>query len=59
MTSSTAAEVIYPKSDGLPFADHTIQFRLITTIVGGIAGMYKDNPNVFVVGDLFWYPKQK
>ncbi|WP_240038795.1 MULTISPECIES: hypothetical protein [Okeania] len=55
MTSSTAAEVIYPESDGLPFADHTIQFRLITTI----AGMYKDNPNVFVVGDLFWYPKQK
>ncbi|WP_287279519.1 MULTISPECIES: hypothetical protein [unclassified Okeania] len=59
MTSSTAAEVIYPESDGLPVADNTIQFRLITTIVGGIAGMYKDNPNVFVVGDLFWYPKQK
>ncbi|NER05953.1 MAG: Uma2 family endonuclease [Okeania sp. SIO3C4] len=59
MTSSTAAEIIYPESDGLPLADNTIQFRFITTIVGGIAGMYKDNPNVFVAGDLFWYPKHR
>lgn len=59
MTSSTAPEIIYPESDGLPLADNTIQFRCITTIVGGIAGIYQDNPNVFVAGDLFWYPKQR
>ncbi|NEO55152.1 MAG: Uma2 family endonuclease [Okeania sp. SIO3B5] len=59
MTSSTTPEIIYPESDGLPLADNTIQFRFITTIVGGIAGMYKDNPNVFVAGDLFWYPKYR
>ncbi|NEQ41010.1 MAG: Uma2 family endonuclease [Okeania sp. SIO3I5] len=52
-------EIIYPESDGLPLADNTIQFRFITTIVGGIAAIYKDNPNVFVAGDLFWYPKEK
>ena len=33
------AEIIYPESDGLPLAENTIQFRFITTIVGGIAGI--------------------
>ncbi len=59
MASLKEAEIIYPESDGLPLADNTIQFRFITTIVGGIAGIYKDNPNVFIAGDLFWYPKEK
>lgn len=58
MTFFTSELIIYPESDGLPLADNTIQFRLITTIVGGIAALYKDNPNVFVAGDLFWYPKE-
>ncbi|NEQ41011.1 MAG: Uma2 family endonuclease, partial [Okeania sp. SIO3I5] len=53
------AEIIYPESDGLPLAENTIQFRFITTIVGGIAGIYKDDPNVFIAGDLFWFPKEK
>ena len=53
------AEIIYPESDGLPLAENTIQFRFITTIVGGIAGIYKEQPNVFIAGDLFWYPKEK
>ncbi|MGD1699234.1 Uma2 family endonuclease [Dapis sp. BLCC M229] len=59
MTFIKETEIIYPESDGLPLADNTIQFRFITTIVGGIAGIYKDNPNVFIAGDLFWYPKEK
>ena len=53
------AEIIYPESDGLPLAKNTIQFRFITTIVGGIAGIYKEQPNVFIAGDLFWYAKEK
>ncbi|NEO14244.1 MAG: Uma2 family endonuclease [Moorea sp. SIO4G2] len=54
--NNQTSEIIYPESDGLPLADNTLQFRLITTIQGGIDALFKDNPNVFVAGDLFWYP---
>ena len=50
------AEVIYPDSDGKPMADNTQQFRYIVTIQGGVAALFADNPNVFVAGDLLWYP---
>ena len=56
MTLSTSAQINYPESDGQPLADNTIQFRLIVTIQGGIDALFLDNPNVFVAGDLFWYP---
>ncbi|GIV16412.1 MAG: hypothetical protein KatS3mg022_1847 [Armatimonadota bacterium] len=49
-------EVIYPESDGKPMADNTKQFRWILTIYTGIASLFKDDPNVFVAGDLLWYP---
>lgn len=51
-------EVEYPESDGLPMADNTLQFRWIVTIQGGLDAMYRDDPNVFVAGDCFWYPVQ-
>jgi Uma2 family endonuclease len=60
MTTSTPpsaeTEVIYPESDGQPMADNTKQFRWIVTIQGGIDALFRDNPNVFVAGDLLWYP---
>jgi Uma2 family endonuclease len=46
----------YPESDGQPMADNTLQYRWIVTIQGGIDAMFKDDPNVFVAGDLLWYP---
>lgn len=46
----------YPESDGQPMADNTLQYRWIVTIQGGIDAMFKDNPDVFVAGDLLWYP---
>jgi len=49
-------EVIYPERDGKPMADNTLQFRWIVTIEGGLDTLYKDNPDVFVAGDLLWYP---
>ncbi len=49
-------EVIYPESDGKPMADNTRQFRYIVTIQGGIAALFADRPDVFVAGDLLWYP---
>jgi Uma2 family endonuclease len=49
-------EVIYPDSDGQPLADNTVQFRWIVTIEGGLEAVFRDDPNVFVAGDLLWYP---
>jgi Uma2 family endonuclease len=37
-------------------ADNTKQFRWIATLVGGLEALFADNPNVFVAGDLLWYP---
>src|SRR3712207_3605707 len=53
---SSPPEVIYPDTDGKPIAENTIQFQWITTVVGGLKHLFADDPNVFVAGDLFWYP---
>ena len=37
-------------------SDNTKQFRWIVTIQGGLDSLFKDNPEVFVAGDLLWYP---
>ena len=50
------AEVEYPDSDGLPMADNTLQFEWITKIVGNLRAIYVEDLNVFVGGDLLWYP---
>ena len=47
---------IYPETDGEPMAEGTTQYRYIVTIKGGLDIQYRDDPNVFVAGDLFWYP---
>jgi len=48
--------ITYPESDGQPMADNTQQFRWIVTLHGGLAALFRDTPNVFVAGDLLWYP---
>ncbi|MEH2301709.1 MAG: Uma2 family endonuclease [Nostoc sp.] len=52
----TQPEVIYPDSDGQPVANNTIQFGWIVEIKQNIEWLFADDPNVFVAGDLFWYP---
>ena len=54
--SQTLPEIIYPDSDGKPMSDNTKLFQLIVKIQGGIDALFKDNENVFVAGDLLWYP---
>jgi Uma2 family endonuclease len=49
-------KIIYPDSDGQPMAENTLQFRWIVTIEGGLDALFIDDPNVFVAGDLLWYP---
>ncbi len=48
--------IVYPESDGLPLADNTTQFRWITTIKGGLDAVFFDDQNVFIAGNLLWYP---
>jgi Uma2 family endonuclease len=52
----TTADIIYPDSDGLPMSDNTKQFRWIVTIKENLELLYAQDPNVFVAGDLLWYP---
>jgi Uma2 family endonuclease len=49
-------EVDYPESDGQPMADNTEQFRWIVVIQQNLEWLFADDPNVFVAGDLLWYP---
>jgi Uma2 family endonuclease len=49
-------EIVYPDSDGQPMAENTLQFEWIVTIKGGLEATFRNRPDVFVAGDLFWYP---
>ena len=55
-SNGSQGEITYPESDGQPMADNTKQFRYIVTIQGGLAALFAEEPNVFVAGDLLWYP---
>src|SRR5438309_750195 len=49
-------EIIYPECDGKPLADNTKQFRWILLLVGNLAALFRNREDVFVGGDLLWYP---
>ncbi|MEM8505252.1 MAG: Uma2 family endonuclease [Cyanobacteria bacterium P01_D01_bin.1] len=49
-------KIVYPDSDGQPMADNTEQFKWIVTIKENLEAIFADNPDVFVAGDLLWYP---
>ena len=49
-------EIVYPESDGEPMADNTRQFTWIVKIKENLEILFKYNADVFVAGDLFWYP---
>ena len=50
--------VHYPDSDGRPMAENTLQFQWIVTIKEGLNALFRDRDDVFVAGDLLWYPIQ-
>jgi Uma2 family endonuclease len=52
------ATIEYPDSDGKPMADNNAQLKLIFLIKNGLDGMYENNTDVTVEGDLLWYPVQ-
>ncbi len=51
-----SGSIVYPETDGLPMAENTIQFQWIFKLFLGIEKQFRTNDNVFVAGDLFWYP---
>src|SRR5260370_19228408 len=58
--SSSLAEpdLEYPDDDGQPMSDNTLQFQWIVTLQGNLDLMYRDDPDAFVAGDLFWYAEE-
>lgn len=50
------SEIDYPDSDGNPMSDNTEQYRWIVIIKENLEIMFADDPNVFIAGDLLWYP---
>lgn len=54
--SPTTADIFYPDCDGEPVANNTEQFEILVLIKGNLDILFGDDPNVFIAGDLFWYP---
>jgi Uma2 family endonuclease len=50
------ATLDYPDSDGQPMADNTKLFRWIVVIKENLELLFASDPQVFVAGDLLWYP---
>ncbi len=50
------SRIIYPEDDGEPMSENTVQFRWIVTVKEGLERVFRDRPEVFVAGDLLWYP---
>ncbi len=56
MTISADRQISYPDSDGQPMADNTKQFRWIVLLKENLECLFAAEPDVFVAGDLLWYP---
>jgi Uma2 family endonuclease len=56
ITPNFPLAVTYPDSDGQPMADNTQQFRWIVVIKDNLERLFAQEPEIFVAGDLLWYP---
>ena len=48
--------IVYPEDNGEPMSENTLQFKWIVLIKEGLEHVFRDDPNVFIAGDLLWYP---
>jgi Uma2 family endonuclease len=55
-SDSLPSEIIYPDSDGKPMADNTKQYRWIVMIKENLEIFLAEILDVFIAGDLLWYP---
>jgi len=46
----------YPESDGRPMAENTDQYDWLVKIKDNLELLFADRPDVFVAGNLLWYP---
>jgi Uma2 family endonuclease len=46
----------YPESDGEPMAENTQQYEWLVKIKENLEILFADREDVFIAGDLFWYP---
>jgi Uma2 family endonuclease len=56
LKASVSSNPVYPDSDGQPMADNMKQFRWIVAIKENLEWLFAEAPDVFVAGDLLWYP---
>ena len=50
------AAIEYPEDDGNPMSESMLQFEWFAKLHGGFEVLFRKNPDVFVAGDLLWYP---
>ena len=53
---NTTSSIIYPDSDGQSMADNTLQFSWIVVIKENLELQFAEEKDVFIAGDLLWYP---
>jgi Uma2 family endonuclease len=51
-------EIEYPTSDGQPMAETTLHRRIMTDLIQGLERQFRDAPDVWVGGNLFFYFEQ-
>ncbi len=54
--SPDKSKIIYPGDNGELMSNNTELFRLIVEIKENLELVFANDPNVFVAGDLLWYP---
>ena len=56
ITKPQPSAVEYPDDNGEPMAENTLQFKWIVLVKEGLETLFFHDPDVFVAGDLLWYP---
>lgn len=49
-------DILFPSGDGKPMAENTEQYRWIVIIKENLEILFAGDENVFIAGDLLWYP---
>ena len=49
-------DILFPSGDGKPMAENTEQYRWIVIIKENLEILFAGDDNVFIAGDLLWYP---
>jgi Uma2 family endonuclease len=56
LSQSSPETELYPSDDGAPMAESTLQYEWIVLIKENLERLFANDGQVFVAGDLLWYP---